>query len=171
MGVIKNYFFVYEGCVFFEIVLLCHFLKATGNDVSICSADGNSVTCFEGFKVSADCSVDEINVSEVNTFVVTGGETDDTEKLTYVLKQVSKNGKLVGAVCGGVKALEKCGVIYGIKTAYTENVNVCIDSNFVTAKPNAYVDFALEFSKQMNIFKDEADLEETIKFYKLFQEV
>ncbi|NLA12853.1 MAG: hypothetical protein GX867_01220 [Tissierellia bacterium] len=35
-----------------------------------------------------------------------------------------------------------------------------------TARANAYVDFAIEVAKKLNLFQDEADLAETVVFWK-----
>ena len=36
----------------------------------------------------------------------------------------------------------------------------------ITARANAYVDFAIEAAKELELFEDEADLQETIAFWK-----
>jgi hypothetical protein len=40
------------------------------------------------------------------------------------------------------------------------------DRNIVTARANAYVDFAIEVAKKKELFENEADLQETINFWK-----
>ena len=39
----------------------------------------------------------------------------------------------------------------------------------ITSRANGYVDFAIEVAKEMHLFKDEADLEETIAFWRNHQ--
>lgn len=46
--------------------------------------------------------------------------------------------------------------------------NVVVDDNVVTAKASGYVDFALEIGKVMDIYENEEDLEETIRYFKHF---
>ena len=36
----------------------------------------------------------------------------------------------------------------------------------ITSRANAYVDFAIETAKALNLFRDEQDLQETIDFWK-----
>ena len=43
-----------------------------------------------------------------------------------------------------------------------------MDRNILTARANAYVDFAIEAAKALDLFEDEADLLETIAFWKEF---
>lgn len=45
------------------------------------------------------------------------------------------------------------------------------DKHIITARANAYVDFAIEAGKELELFEDEADLQETIDFWKLHQRV
>lgn len=40
------------------------------------------------------------------------------------------------------------------------------DSKIITSRANAYVDFAIEVAKELELFEDDADLEETIDFWK-----
>ncbi|MCI9633223.1 MAG: hypothetical protein HFH18_08280, partial [Ruminococcus sp.] len=40
------------------------------------------------------------------------------------------------------------------------------DRHVITARANAYVDFAVETAKELDLFEDEADLRETIDFWK-----
>ncbi|MCI6470152.1 MAG: hypothetical protein MSA29_09660 [Lachnospiraceae bacterium] len=40
-----------------------------------------------------------------------------------------------------------------------------------TSRANGYVDFAIEVAKQLELFEDEADLQETIAFWREFQRI
>ena len=40
------------------------------------------------------------------------------------------------------------------------------DGLLVTARPNGYVDFAVEAGKAIGLFTDEADIAETLDFFK-----
>lgn len=56
-----------------------------------------------------------------------------------------------------------------LETGIFEDKVVSIDGNVVTAKPNGYVDFALELGKMMDIYDDDADYQETVDFFKYFK--
>ena len=47
----------------------------------------------------------------------------------------------------------------------------CFYKNVITARANAYVDFAVEVAKKLDLFASEADLQETINFCKHYQRV
>lgn len=41
-----------------------------------------------------------------------------------------------------------------------------MSGNVITSRANRYVNFAIEVAGKMNLFKDDADLEETIAFWR-----
>ena len=43
--------------------------------------------------------------------------------------------------------------------------------NVITARANAYVDFALEVAKKLDLFASEDDFQETIGFWKEYKKV
>ena len=45
------------------------------------------------------------------------------------------------------------------------------DKNIITARANAYVDFAVEIAKKLNLFTSEEDMQETIDFWKYHKRV
>ena len=65
--------------------------------------------------------------------------------------------------------LERAGILDGRKTVHSEDVDCIRDGNILTARANAYVDFAIEAGKALDLFEDERDLRETINFWKLFK--
>lgn len=75
----------------------------------------------------------------------------------------------MSAICAGVDILERAGVLDGRKSAHSVDADCIRDGNIVTARANAYVDFALEAGKALDLFENERDLQETIDFRKLFQ--
>ena len=54
----------------------------------------------------------------------------------------------------------------GRKSIRSEDLDVVNDRHVITARANAYVDFAVETAKELDLFEDEADLQETIDFWK-----
>ena len=45
------------------------------------------------------------------------------------------------------------------------------DRNVTTARANAYVDFAIEVAKKLNLFESEEDVQGTIDFWKHYHRV
>ena len=163
-----NYFIIYENCCFYEIVILNYFMKFTNQEMRFCTPDGKGITCMEGFHVAADLSVDEIEVSKAKSIILTGGNINNvrSQRLTKLFQEANEKGILIAAICAGVDILEETGLLCGIKSTHSTEQDVLADKNIITARANAYVDFAIEVAKKQELFEDEADLQETINFWK-----
>ncbi len=164
----RNYVLIYEDCCFYEIVILCYFLKYARQEIVFCSKDGNSVTCMEGFAVVANMSFLDVNVKDIATFTIPGGIIDNirSERLIHVIQELKEQDILIAAICAGVDLLEEAGILKGVLSTHSEEVDCINDHNIITARANAYVDFAIEFAKKLNLFEDEKDMLETIDFWK-----
>ena len=79
--------------------------------------------------------------------------------------------KDVAAICAGVDVLENAAVLKDTKSTHSEDTDIYNDKKVITARANAYVDFAIEVAKELNLFKDEVDLKETIDFWKFHKRV
>lgn len=58
-----------------------------------------------------------------------------------------------------------------MKSIHSSYVDLVTDKNVITARANAYVDFAVEVAKKLDLFASEADLQETINFCEHYQRV
>ncbi len=163
-----NYFIIYEDCCFYEIVILSYFMKFTKQEMSFCSPEGKGITCMEGFRVAADQSIDEVELSKANSIILTGGNISNvrSEQVTRLLQEADNSGVLVGAICAGVDLLEEAGLLKGKQSTHSTELDAVADNNIITARANAYVDFAIEVAKKQELFEDETDLQETINFWK-----
>lgn len=180
----KTFVLTYDGFVQFEVVLTCLFMKRKGEIVTV-SLDGEQVVSFEGFKIQPHKSLKEIDVEEVDLFVIPGGNAKtiyNNSQLNEILSNLNEKKKIIAAICAGPVHLGKAGILNGKKFVTEDfndfkgdfeggtfvNQNVVIDDNIITAKPNGYVDFAIEIGKVMKIYNDENDLNGTIEFFKFF---
>jgi putative intracellular protease/amidase len=163
-----NYFIIYEECCFYEIVILSYFMKYAKQEMRFCSLNGKSIRCTEGFCVNADISIDEIDIDKASSIILTGGNINNvrSELLTQILTDAKSRNILIGAICAGVDILEESGILKDINSTHSTEFDVICDKNIVTARANAYVDFAIEVAKQQELFEDESDLQETIQFWK-----
>lgn len=167
----KNIFLVYDNCCFYEIVILNYFMKFTNQEVALCSLDGNGINCMEGYSVNVDLALSDVDLNEVKCLVIPGGDIspiNNKEVYDFVNAAVDKDA-IVCAICAGVDVLDNAGVLKEVKSTHSQDLDVCSDKNIVTARANAYVDFAIETAKKLNLFKDENDLQETIDFWKYHQ--
>lgn len=164
----KHVFLIYENCCLYEVMILNYFLSVTQQEMVFCSLDGKPVRAMEGYSLNPDMALRELTDDAIASFMVPGGDISkiDVEEVHTLLAQLHEKKVLVGAICAGVEVLEHAGILEGIESTCSKDADVCKDRKVITARPNAYVDFAIEVAKELELFEDEADLQETIDFWK-----
>lgn len=164
----QNIFLVYDNCCFYEIVILSYFMKFTGQKTVLCSLDGKAIDCMEGYSVNVDMSLKDVNIDETKCFIITGGDISNinNEEVHNLIINLANKDVLISAICAGVDVLDAAGVLKNVESTHSEDTDISNDKNIITARANYYVDFAVEVAKKLNLFKDEADLQETISFWK-----
>lgn len=164
----KHAFLIYENCCLYEVVILNYFLSITQQEMVFCSLDGKPVRAIEGYSINADMALHELEEKEISSFVIPGGDISkiDTKEIHTFLAELKSNGALIAAICAGVDVLDHAGILTGIESTHSKEADLCNDNKVITARANAYVDFAIEVAKEFELFEDEADLQETIDFWK-----
>ncbi len=170
----KDVVLLYDGCCIYEIVILNYFLKVTGGELVFCSLQGRTVRAMEGYSINADLPLEEVELSDVRSFIVPGGEITNIDDAVVmdIIGRLHQKNVLIAGICAGVDVLDKAGILKDIRSTHSVTQEDCVrDGNVVTARANAYVDFAIEAAKALDLFEDEADLQETISFWKNHQRV
>lgn len=164
----KDVFLLYDTSCFFEIVILNYFMSLTGCEVVFCSLDGKPVRATEGYLVQVDMALKDVKKEQVRSFVVPGGDISciDTGEVWSYLQELKSRQILTGGICAGVDLLEHAGVLNDLKSTTSVDADIVNEHHVVTARANAYVDFAIEIAKELELFEDEADLQETVDFWK-----
>ena len=182
----KTFILIYETFVQFEVVLTNYFMKTKSEIVTVGLKD-EEVTSWEGFKTIPHLTIEEVNPDEVDLFVIPGGEPDklfNQPKLLEFINSLYNKNKVMGAICSAPIHFAKAGILNGHKYTTTLpikefdsfnnneflNQNVVEDGNLITATAAGYVDFALAIGQKMNIFADKADYEETVNYFKYFNQ-
>ena len=148
-------------------------MKATNQEMRFCSLNGESIKTMEGFCVESDISLNEIDVTGAKSIILTGGSIANvkSDKIMELLQEAKSKNVLIGAICAGVDVLEKSGILKEVSSIHSVDLDVVNDKHIITARPNAYVDFAIEVAKELNLFEDEKDIQETIDFWKLHKRI
>ncbi len=167
----KDVFIIYNTCCFYEIVILNYFMSCTGCDVVLCSLDGQPIRTTEGYSVNADMALGDVAIEQIRSFIIPGGDISliNHELLHQYLQDIKKKNRLIAAICAGVNLLEDAGILEGIQSTHSMDLDIANDNHVITARANAYVDFAIEVGKELHLFTDEEDLRETIDFWKYFK--
>lgn len=178
----NTYILVYDSFVQFEVVLAAYFMK-TQSEVHTVGLKTSPVISCEGFSINPSTVLGNIDAGDMDLLVIPGGDTGEiaaNKELLALIQDMNAAGKPVAGICGGVAVLKAAGILEGRSytgsgeaggAASSEEANVVRDGNILTAKPNGYVEFALELGRMMDIYQDEADLQETIDFFKYFKSV
>ena len=156
----KSVVLLYNTCCIYEIVILNYFLKYSGKNVEFVSIDGNAITSMEGYS---------INVSGIiELMIIPGGNIKEIDnKIVWeYIKQIHSDNALIAGICAGVDVLDHSGVLDGIDSTHSTELDVVVTDKIITSRANGYVNFAIEIAKKMNLFKDDADLQETIAFWR-----
>lgn len=167
----KTAVLLYNTSCIYEIVILNYFLKYTGKEVVFVSCDGNSIIATEGYSINVSGQLWNINPEDVELMIIPGEMLlkQITERYGIILPEFRQIGGLIAGICAGVDVLEHAGILEKINSTYSSDLDVVADGRVITARANGYVDFAIEVAKEMDLFEDEADLQETIAFWKNHQ--
>lgn len=160
--------FLYDGCCIYEIAALNYFLSFSGRNVIFCSPEGGTVRAMEGYSLNTDSTLANMDPASVSSFILPGGRISnaDSSELRTVLRQLHDTGAVIAAICAGVDILDNAGILKGIRSTHSTEPDCVRDGSIITARANAYVDFAIETAKALNLFRDEQDLQETLDFWK-----
>ena len=164
----KDVFLVYNTSCFYEIIILNYFMSFTNCDVILCSLDGKPVKTMEGYSVNVDRALKDVEKEQIRSFIVPGGNISniDNEVVQQYLQELKKRNILIAGICAGVDVLDHAGVLSDVCSTHSTDFDIVNDHHVITARANAYVDFAIETAKELGLFTNEEDLQETIGFWK-----
>jgi putative intracellular protease/amidase len=175
--------FVYDTFVNFEIALVCHYITQDEDfNVIYVGYENSPVKSLGGMKITPDMRLNEISsLTDVQGIIIPGGvERVIKPELKNLILKLMEEKKMVAAICGGPEYLAKLGILNNIKYTcsmtleeYKEmheedpfprenyvDSRVVRDHNVITAKGNAFVDFALEIWDFLNLYDSETEKEE-----------
>ena len=138
-----------------------------------CSLNGKPIRAMEGFSVNVDMSLQDIDKAQIRSLIIPGGnisEINNAEVKAY-LQDLKEKDVLIAGICAGVDVLDDAGILRDVKSTHSTNEDLVSDKNVITARANAYVDFAIEAAKKLDLFVSEEDLQETIDFWKNYNRV
>lgn len=169
----KDVFLLYDTSCFFEIVILNYFMSLTGCEIIYCSLDGQPVRAMEEYSVNADMALKDVDSRQIRSFFVPGGDISaiDTDEVREYLQELKSRQVLIGGICAGVDLLARAGILDDRDSTRSSDLDIVNDGHVITARANAYVDFAIEAAKELGLFEDEADMQETIDFWKYHKRV
>ncbi len=142
-----------DGFEDIEAVAPFDILKRAGVTVKIASLGSQDVESARGLKITADTVLDNVKEEEFDCIVLPGGsggaeKLSKSAKLTALIQKMSKNGKIIAAICASPAwVLAPAGILDGKNATYypgaeksfsakTNYINkeVVVDENIVTSQ-------------------------------------
>lgn len=180
--------FYYDGFCEFEAVFAAA-LFAEKNLFTAALEDRFYISS-EKQKFLPDKTIDELNTDDIDLFIISGGDPSylyNNSKFKGFITDLNKKKKFIAGICGGTFLMAKYGILEnkkctgsgeGIESdsdyidlfekSYIVNEDVVIDGNIITSTGQAFIEFAIELGKLMNVFKDE---EEAVADYKWLKNI
>lgn len=149
--------YLYDG--YFETEVAPAMIMFRGERLITISDNSDIAVCAAGKKVMIDKKVGEVDPNEIDVLILPGGmEHTISEETGRFIKACADNGAVVGGICGGVDFMASAGVLskkrytsyYDPEKQYqhlpkdaklTYSMYEC-DDNIITARAEAYLEFA-----------------------------
>lgn len=159
----KVYEFLANGFEEIEAIAPVDILRRGGVDVKTVSITASlSVETAHGITITADCHIDDVDLSDADLLILPGGMPGaknllDHEGVCNALVQHNEQGKLIGAICAAPMVLGQNGILNGRRATcypgfehlldgaeYTAEL-VTVDGNITTGRgPGAAMAFGYQ---------------------------
>lgn len=177
--------YIYDGMADFEISLLLHRLRNTGErEIIFISEDVKAIVAQSGLRCIPDMKIEDIRcIEDVEVLIIPGGPIDNNQNsICQLAIDIINSGKLIAAICFGPQFLGRAGILehytyttscsvekiqqLGCKEPFNRKnyvpERVVVDRNLITAQGYAFVDFTMEVCRYMKIFISEQQAYEQI---------
>ena len=184
----KIYVFLYNDFSDFEIVQALLLLKES--KLITVGFEKGLIKSIGQLKVEVELSIDDLKTNNIDLFLIPGGEPKNfirdnkySKKLKILnekMRELHNNNKIIAAICGGPTFLAYAGLLKNKKCTasisddekeYYEdsiftNEDLEFDKQILTAKGNAFTEFAIELASIFNILKSEEEKIEAINWFR-----
>jgi 4-methyl-5(b-hydroxyethyl)-thiazole monophosphate biosynthesis len=105
-----------DGSEEMEAVIIIDVLRRAGIVVRVAGLTGEPIVASRNVRLIPDCSIAEVTADACDAVVLPGGNAGTEalagdERVIELLKAVSRQGKLVAAICAAPKILLKAGLL------------------------------------------------------------
>lgn len=176
---------LYQDCVAFELTVATHLLHNAFEIVTVAPTQG-PLPEWGGLILDTHHRISEVNVEEFAALIIPGGKWEallQTPAVVELIQQAVEHDLVIGAICAAPVHLANAGVLQGRKYTTTLSAketdlfawedyleeSVVVDGKFVTAKGNAFIDFAVELADLLQLFESPEQKESYRKYFKNIQ--
>ena len=184
----RIYVFLYEDFSDFEITQALLLLRE--QELRTVGFEKGLVKSVGQLNVEAELAIDEIITDGIDLFLIPGGEPknfirdeDYLKKIKILntkLLELKNNNTIIAAICGGPTFLANAGLLKNVKCTasisddekkyYQDSIftdlDFVFDKQILTAKGNAFTEFAVELALLFNIIKSENEKMEAINWFR-----
>jgi putative intracellular protease/amidase len=172
----------YDGFSEFEIVFIGLLFRR--HDLVTVAVQHREYRSEENQRFCVDTVISDVDVGSVDLFIIPGGDPfllSENQELKRFIEQLLAKNKKVAGICGGASILAGLGFLKGKNcTGMTSGVGpshdsyrlysdcnvlddqVVVDGNIITAQGQAYVEFAVELTRQMGLYENEEDYNDVL---------
>jgi putative intracellular protease/amidase len=177
--------FYYDGFCEFEVVFA--FAQFRDN-VYTAALENRMYISEENQKYLPDRTIQELNPDDIDLFIIPGGDPvqlhGKTELKEFILRLNERN-KFIAGICGGAEILAYYGLLdnkeangntqgfivdesnkHIFEKVKIVDKDVVRDGNCITSIGQAYVEFAIELGRVMNIYKSDEEAENDYNWLK-----
>lgn len=162
---------MYPGCISFEVALAAELLSKKYQILNA-TPDGQELRDVSGLPLKTQLGYSQVNFKSCRAILVPGGDPaslfSNTE-IDRILVEAHERQILIGGICAGPSVLAKAGILKGrriahgygpeqlefLKDIFEEVIltdeQFVVDGHFITAKPEAYIDFAIEIGCRLDV--------------------
>ncbi len=144
-----------------EAICPCDILRRGGVEAKLAGIGGTQITGGNGITVQADCTVEEMDLEQMELIMLPGGMGGvhsilGSEPAMEAVRYAHEQGRLVSAICAAPTILAKLGITDGkqavvypgleeqMGSARMQDANAVRDGRVLTGRaPGAAVDFGL----------------------------
>ena len=178
----------YDGFCEFEVVIALQNLAHQAEIVGV-AAEARPYLSEEKQVFLPSLLLSEAKSGDFDVFLIPGGEARSllgSADLKRLLLDMAREGKIIGAICGGVLPLGAFGLLKGkrftgeakgfeysaealekdFKGATYTGEDVVIAGNIVTAMGQAFVEFGIEIADVVGFYPDERTKQRDILWFK-----
>jgi putative intracellular protease/amidase len=178
--------FYYDGFCEFEVVLAVNQFRE--NNVFSAALENRVYISEEKQKFLPDKKIQELNPDDIDLFIIPGGDSTilyEKAELKELILKLNEKNKFIAGICGGAELMAYYGVLDNkrangdsegfkvdennkeiFKKVIKVDEDVVRDGNIITSIGQAFIEFAIELGKVMNIYKNDDEIKNDYNWLK-----
>lgn len=171
--------YLYDG--YYEVELCIPVMMFRDENLFTVASDQEVVRCMDGRRLLADRHVKDVDPKSIDVLIIPGDDPILKDDILGLIRACEANGAIIGGICGGVDYMAHAGILenrrftghytpgrtydFLPKTGTMTGEPYESDRRVITARPEAYLEFALELCRLAGKLS-EKDVQEYLDWFK-----